>query len=75
MELGKSFPAFSFTLLEIDTKLGGDLLFEFHDIFRECARGSTGETLPHLHSNRQMPPPMSTRPNGRRFPQETKNNA
>ena len=37
MELGKSFPAFSFTLLEIDTKLGGDLLFEFHDLFRECA--------------------------------------
>ncbi len=37
MELGKSFPAFSFTLLEIDTKLGGDPLFEFHDIFRECA--------------------------------------
>ncbi len=41
MELGKSFPAFSFTLLEIDTKLGGDLLFEFHDTFRECALGNS----------------------------------
>ncbi len=37
MRLGAGFPAFSFTLLEVDTKLGGDLLFEFHDTFRECA--------------------------------------
>jgi hypothetical protein len=37
MALGKRFPAFSFTLLEVDTKLGGDLLFEFHEAFRRCA--------------------------------------
>jgi hypothetical protein len=37
MRLGKRFPAFSFTLLEIDTKLGGDLIFDFHETFRQCA--------------------------------------
>ncbi len=37
MELGKRFPAFSFTLLEIDTRLDGDRLFEFHETFRRCA--------------------------------------
>jgi hypothetical protein len=41
MEVGKRFPAFSFTLLEIDAKLGGDLLLEFHHTFRECALKST----------------------------------
>jgi len=39
MALGRRFPAFSFTLLEVDTQLGGDLLFEFHETFRQCARG------------------------------------
>lgn len=37
MELGKLFPAFSFTMLEIDTKLDGEPLFEFYETFRECA--------------------------------------
>ena len=37
MDLGKRFPAFSFTLLEVDTKLGGDPLLEFHETFRACA--------------------------------------
>jgi hypothetical protein len=37
MRAGRAFPAFSFTLLEVDTKLGGDLLFEFHETFRQCA--------------------------------------
>jgi len=41
MALGKRFSAFSFTLLEIDTKLGGDRLFEFHETFRECALRSS----------------------------------
>lgn len=37
MKLGRRFPAFSFTLLEVDPRLGGDLLFEFHETFRRCA--------------------------------------
>lgn len=37
MQQGKRFPAFSFTLLEIDPRLGGDLIFEFYDTFRQCA--------------------------------------
>jgi len=37
MELGKRFPAFSFTLLEIDAKLGDNLIFSFHETFRRCA--------------------------------------
>lgn len=37
MRLGKAFPAFSFTMLEIDTQLGGELLFEFHETFQQCA--------------------------------------
>jgi hypothetical protein len=41
MGLGKRFPAFSFTLLEIDTKLGGKLLYEFHETFRKCALKSS----------------------------------
>jgi hypothetical protein len=40
MELGQRFPTFSFTLLEIDTRLGGDLIFEFHETFRRCALSS-----------------------------------
>ena len=40
MELGKNFAAFSFTLLEIDTNIGGDLLFEFHETFRESTMRS-----------------------------------
>jgi hypothetical protein len=41
MDIGKRFPAFSFTLLEVDTKLGGDLLFQFHETFRHCAERSS----------------------------------
>ena len=37
MQLGKRFPSFSFTLLEIDNQLGGDRIFEFHETFKECA--------------------------------------
>lgn len=37
MEIGGRFPAFSFTLLEIDAKMGGDLIFSFHETFRQCA--------------------------------------
>ncbi len=37
MELGNRFPSFSFTLLEIDTKLGDDLVFSFYETFRQCA--------------------------------------
>jgi hypothetical protein len=40
MELGKRFRAFSFTLLEVDSRLGGDVLFEFHETFRRCAMGA-----------------------------------
>ena len=38
MRLGKSFPSFSFSLLEIDTQLGNDTICEFHETFQECAR-------------------------------------
>ena len=38
MQLGERFRAFSFTLLEVDTMLGDDLLFAFCDTFRQCAR-------------------------------------
>ena len=41
MDVGKRFPVFTFTLLEVDTKLGGDLLFEFHETFRRCALASS----------------------------------
>jgi hypothetical protein len=41
MDLGKRFPVFSFTLLEVDTKLGGDPLFEFHETFCQCAQRSS----------------------------------
>ncbi|MHB9076790.1 MAG: uroporphyrinogen decarboxylase family protein [Pirellulaceae bacterium] len=37
MEVGRRFPSFSFTLLEIDTKLGDDLIFSFYETFRQCA--------------------------------------
>jgi hypothetical protein len=40
MGLGKRFREFSFTLLEIDTQLGGDLIFDFHETFRQCAISS-----------------------------------
>ena len=36
MRVGKAFPAFSFTCLEVDTQTGGDLLFQFHETFRRC---------------------------------------
>ena len=38
MELGTRFRAFSFTLLEVDTQIGGDLLFAFCETFEQCAR-------------------------------------
>jgi hypothetical protein len=38
MGMGKRFPAFSFTMLEIDAQLDGDLLLEFHETFRQCAQ-------------------------------------
>jgi hypothetical protein len=41
MGMGKRFPAFSFTMLEIDAQLDGDLLLEFHETFRQCAQEST----------------------------------
>ena len=37
MDLGKCFPAFSFSLLEIDARLGDDRVFAFHETFRKCA--------------------------------------
>ena len=40
MALGKHFPAFSFTLLEVDPRLGEDLIFAFYETFKECARAS-----------------------------------
>jgi hypothetical protein len=38
MQLGKRFPAFSFTLLEVDTMLDGEQIFAFYETFRQCAR-------------------------------------
>lgn len=38
MRLGSPFRAFSFTLLEVDTLLGEDLIFAFCDTFQQCAR-------------------------------------
>ena len=38
MRIGLRFPAFSFTMLEIDARLDGDRLLEFHETFRRCAR-------------------------------------
>jgi len=38
MRAGKPFPAYSFSLLDVDTKLDGDLLFAFCEVFEECAR-------------------------------------
>ena len=41
MALGKQFPAFSFTLLEIDAKLDGQPLLDFLETFRECAAANS----------------------------------
>ena len=41
MQLGRRFRAFSFTLLEVDAKLGEDLIFAFHDTFQQCAATAT----------------------------------
>jgi hypothetical protein len=38
MQAGRRFRAFSFTLLEVDAKLGEDLIFAFCDTFQQCAR-------------------------------------
>ncbi len=37
MQVGKRFPAFSFTLLEVDEALGGDRIFAFCRVFEQCA--------------------------------------
>jgi hypothetical protein len=37
MRLGRRFQAFTFTCLEIDTKLDGDPILAFGEIFRSCA--------------------------------------
>ena len=41
MQVGKRFRAFSFTLLEVDEKLGADLIFAFYDTFQQCARDAS----------------------------------
>lgn len=38
MQWGRRFPSFSFTLLEVDTTLGGDPIFAFHETFKQSAR-------------------------------------
>lgn len=45
MQIGTRFPAFSFTLLEVDTQLAGGRLEEFRELFRECAVKSSGGTV------------------------------
>ena len=37
MSLGKSFPSFSFSLLEVDQTLGKDKIFAFVELFEQCA--------------------------------------
>jgi hypothetical protein len=37
MTIGKAFRSFSFSLLEIDQELGKGKIFEFFEVFRECA--------------------------------------
>ena len=37
MTLGRAFRNFSFTILEIDQKLASQRIFEFYDVFRQCA--------------------------------------
>jgi hypothetical protein len=37
MRLGRQLPAFSFTLLEVDTQLDGDPLLAFCGTFERCA--------------------------------------
>ena len=34
---GHRFPSFSFSLLDVDTELGGNRLFAFVEVFRQCA--------------------------------------
>ncbi len=43
MRLGKRFPAFQFTLYEIDPFLAGDKIVEFYEVFRQCAEQVSGE--------------------------------
>jgi len=38
MQVGKRFRACTFTCLEVDTKLDGDLIFAFCETFQRCAR-------------------------------------
>jgi hypothetical protein len=40
MTVGRAFRSFSFTILEIDQKLAGQRIFEFYDLFRQCASPS-----------------------------------
>ena len=41
MWLGRRFHTFSFTLLEVDAQIVGDLIFAFCDTFQQCARDCT----------------------------------
>jgi hypothetical protein len=38
MHIGKQFPAFTFTCLELDEKLDGECILTFFDVFAKCAR-------------------------------------
>jgi hypothetical protein len=40
MGLGNRFPSFSFSLYDVDSALGGDRLFEFFEVFRQCAQAA-----------------------------------
>jgi hypothetical protein len=37
MAIGGKIPKFSFTCLEVDAQLDGDVLLAFHETFRQCA--------------------------------------
>ena len=40
MRIGSRFREFSFTCLELDTKLDGEPISSFCDVFQQCARES-----------------------------------
>jgi hypothetical protein len=41
MRLGGRFPSFSFSLYDVDSELGGDRLFAFFEVFRQCVSDET----------------------------------
>lgn len=45
MAIGRSFPRFTFVLLEVDSQLAEGRLFEFHELFRRCAAEQTGGSV------------------------------